>query len=68
MVINVGTLLIISTQNTRQLNLLSFNDGEAHLIETCNLIVILKLSQKNVREALRMYRIHNTNVSFYINR
>jgi len=53
MVINVGTLVIISTQNTRQLNLLSFNDGEAHLIETCNLIVIKKLSQKNVREVLR---------------
>ena len=51
MVINVGTLVIISTQNTRQLNLLSFNDGEAHLIETCNLIVIKKLRQKNVRES-----------------
>ena len=52
MVINVGSLLIISTQDIRQLNLLSFNDGEAHLIETCNLIVIKKLRQKNVRESL----------------
>ena len=38
MVINVGTLLIISTQDTRELNLSSFNDGEAHLIGTCKLI------------------------------
>ena len=54
MVINVGTLLIISTQDTRELNLSSFNDGEAHLIGTCKLIVIKTLSQKNVREALRI--------------
>ena len=49
--INDGTLLIISKQDTRQLNLLSFNDG---LIGTYKLIVIKKLNQKNVREALRI--------------
>ena len=54
MVINNGTLLIISKQDTRQLNLLSFNNGEAHRIGACKLIVIKKLSQKNVREALRI--------------
>ena len=42
------------TRHTFAKQLLYFTDGEAHIIEMCELSLMDKLNQKNVREALRI--------------